>query len=104
MKKQFAVFSFIFLFALSPLASFAHNEGGILIDYVIQFQVKPIAHLDAQYVTIKILDANGNMLTGGQVTPGDVMTFTKSGNERKALEIYHMASGAEFIIVSEIMP
>lgn len=102
MKKRFAVLTFSLLFALAPGASFASNE--IIIEVVVHLQVRPIAHLDAQYVMVKVLDANGNMLTAGQVVPGEDIYFDRSGNERQVLEIYHMASGAEYIIISDIMP
>jgi hypothetical protein len=101
MKKQFAVIAFIFLFALTPLTSFAY----IIIDLLAErIQVHPTTYMNAQTVFVKVLDANGNMLTGGQVAPGGDLYFPLTGNESQVLEIYHMASGAEFIVGNEIMP
>lgn len=104
MKKQFAVFSFVFLLAFGPISSFARNEGFILDRVLNGIQVNPTAYMNAQTVLVKVLDANGNILASGQVAPGGNLSFPLTGNERQVQEIYHINTGAFFIIISEIPP
>lgn len=105
MKKAYL---FLFLFMTLAAANFSRAENSEFAkpDCTITLSpwllmVNPNNYMSAQYVVVKVLDANNNVLATTQTTPGQAVTFARNAQQRKVSCTYH-SNGSNAIIIDII--
>lgn len=58
-------------------------------------------YMSATYVTVSLLDKNGNVQATATTSAGGTVAFTLNNASRKVRSVYHMDSGQEFVIMDE---
>jgi hypothetical protein len=100
MMKRILTLAF-FAFTLSNQAS-ASTTSVIVTPTTIY--VTADEHMDAVYVTIELLDANG-LVKGRSVTSaGSTVSFQNSQGNEFIRSTFHMSDGQDFIIFSDDNP
>ena len=89
----------LFLFALLLCASFCPLNSSAMSnletpDYIITDDiiclVSPVEYMNADYVTIELLDSHGNVQASASVLPGTNVTFMLNSDSRKVVSTFHV--------------
>ncbi len=94
-------FGMVDAFSAVPCMFNDKPENIIILDVIIEYTADHYS--SALSVTIRVFDANNQVIAVAQTSPGQTVTLSNTGNERRAMFIYDMGSGQTNYVIEDVV-